>query len=174
MIRFRDSKAVHRKKHHYRTCSTIEQFNCPGTSSLLPPSAIGQRSNNAADKFGTCTRVDANNQFQRISISGAIGPKSNGTQTKGKEVFGERSTPVNQPTQNLVCGPWQMDGFPSATDEPPARVPACPDNPAFRRRSFRFAEDQTDGLGVNSVDRCRTRSPILFRRNTAHEGARLT
>ena len=81
--------------------------------------------------------------------------------------------PVNQPTKNLVCGLWQIDGFPSATDELPARVPAYPDNPVFRRHSFRFAEDKTDGLGVNSVDRCRIRSPILFRRNTAHEGARL-
>ena len=81
---------------------------------------------------------------------------------------------VDQRTENPVYCPLQIDGFLSTANEPTAQALPEPDNSASRRHSLRFADDKTDELGVNSVNPCRIRSPILFRWKTAHEGARLT
>ena len=83
------------------------------------------------------------------------------------------SMPVNQPREDVVCSRWQIDGLLPATAEPTVHVPAETDRSLFRRHSFRFADDDTDGLGVNPVNSSRSRSPILFRWNVAHERARL-
>jgi len=79
---------------------------------------------------------------------------------------------VNQPAENLICRVPPMDGFPAC--EPAAQALAVGDPSTTRRHSLRFAADKTDGLGVNSMNSCRIRSPILFRWNTAHEEIRLT
>ena len=82
--------------------------------------------------------------------------------------------PVNQTAENLVRRPSRMDAFLLSECEPTGRLPARPDQSVPRRHFLRFADDKTEGLGVNAVKRCRLRSPILFRGHTAHEGARLT
>jgi len=79
---------------------------------------------------------------------------------------------VNQPAENLICRLPPMDGFPAG--ETAAQALAVADSSTTRRHSLRFADDKTDGLGVNSMNSCRIRSPILFRWNTAHQGTRLT
>jgi len=77
---------------------------------------------------------------------------------------------MDQPAENPVSRPLQLDG---RSNEPTALVLPLSDSLSSRRHSLRFADDKTDGLGVNSVNSPRIRSPILFRWNTAHEEARL-
>jgi len=58
----------------------------------------------------------------------------------------------------------------TATEVLPIEVAVVSDRTSSRRHSLRFANDKTERLGLKS---CRSRSPVLFRWNAAHEGARL-
>jgi hypothetical protein len=78
---------------------------------------------------------------------------------------------MDQPGENVVPRSLPIDFSKSTANPLRIEVAVASARSSSRRHSLRFAEDKTGHFGLRSGQ---SRSPILFRGNIAHEGARLT
>ena len=170
MIRFRDSKAVHRKN---TTTEPAPQLNnstarehrhsfCrqPLDKGLITSRHEIQCSNLDNANNRTPAQVDRPRHWTKVQWRSTV---------RRRNLIVKDQCSVDQLTENLVYRPSQIDRVLSAANES-----AESDSSISRRHALRFADDKTDELGVDAVNSCRIRSPILFRWNIAHERARLT